>query len=460
MKVLVLNLPYQRKIIRKYSCSYYANGYLHPPMELVRICTIIKEKSSRQHDVIFYDAIAENETFNTCREKINDISPDVIISLSSLEFVNDENDFIKSLRNNKPFKMILIGYIPDLLPEIFENVDVTLGNDFEAIIEKTFKESKSDNLDDFINSININKSLALKFDPDIIQKHDYSLINKNNYSDLFVRGKTAFTYFSFGCPYKCTFCIRTYDLRKVYYRNFNNIFNELEDYWKSGVRNIRILDDNCTFNKQLLRELLVFQKNKGIHFNYYGLTRLDLIDNETIQLVIKLNFKSLMLGIETFNLRTQKDYNKEFDLNFVSLKSKLKILNNNRIEIVFFLLFNPITETKDDIINTLKFIKKLPIHYATLTYFTPYPGTQYFQNNKTKIDFAIKPHYHSLLKKELYKKLWQRELFFMFSFYILKPSNFFFLLMKIIKHPISFSKIIINLFRFVFSSRKDRRDYI
>lgn len=460
MKILVLNLPYRRKIIRKYSCSYYANGYLYPPIELIRICTIIKEKAILKHDIIFFDAIAENKKQNFCKRMIMDIKPDVIITLSSLDFVNEEIEFLTSIKNTKPFVTVLIGYLPDLFPEIFENVDIILGNDFEAIIEKTFIELISDNSNDFINLIKKNKSLKLKFNPDIIIKHDNSIIKKNQYSELFVKGETAFTYFSFGCPYKCTFCIKTYNLQNGYFRSYENIVIELEDYWKSGIRNIRVLDDNCTLNKTLLNDILAFQKKNKIQFNYYGLTRIDLLDNETINLLISLNFKSLMIGIETINLVSQNEYNKEFDLDFSNMKSKLQLLSDNKIEIVFFMLFNPITETNTDIKKTLKFLKKLPIHFATLSFLTPYPGTKYFQNNKSNIDFKSKPIYSSTLKKEYYKKIWQKEIYFMFSFFVLKPSNLMFLFAKLFKHPLVFSKIAFNLFKTVFYTGNDRKDYI
>lgn len=459
MKILVLNLPYHRKIIRKYSCSYYANGFLYPPIELVRLATIIKEKSSDKTEVLFTDAIAEGLNFSKCKEYLNKIRPDIIVSLASVDFINDEYAFLKDIKKSLGIPIVFIGYLPELLPKIFSEADVILGNNFEQVFAKVCENFDGFTINEFIHRLNISKSEKLVFDPDVIEKHDNSFLCENLYSELFAKGKTAFTYFSFGCPYKCTFCIKTYNLKNVFYRNIDNIIIELEDYWESGIRNVRILDDNCTLNKSLLQELLTFQRKNRIQFNYHGLTRIDLLDDETIDLIIKLGFKSILIGIETISAYTQNAYKKTIDLDLEKTKQKLQVLKKGKVEVSIFILFNPITESKSDINKTLKYLKKLPVHFASLSYLKPYPGTVYFENNKEHIEISETPEYYSQLKSHYYDNLWKNEFLFMFSFYFLNPKNLIYLTTRLIRHPKQSIIILLNSIKFLFYSDRNRRDY-
>ena len=90
MKFLVINLPYQSKIIRKFSCSYFARGFLYPPVELVRLSTIIEENGIPGDEVIFYDAVAENHDEDSCIEKIKNIQPDYVFTMTSVDFISSE----------------------------------------------------------------------------------------------------------------------------------------------------------------------------------------------------------------------------------------------------------------------------------------------------------------------------------------------------------------------------------
>ena len=459
MKILVLNLPYKRKIIRKYSCSYYGNGFLYPPVELLRVCTILREKSSISHEIVFIDAIAENLNYLRCNDKVTNLNPDIIITLASVDFINDEYTFLSNLKKANFLKIILIGYIPNLFPQSFKEANVILGNNFEQVIGKAIAGLKSNNSDEFILLCSEISLLKPGFNPDIIDYHDTSFSKIRLYSELFVKGKTAFTYFSFGCPYKCSFCLKTYNLEKVYFRNFENIFTELKSYWNSGIKNIRILDDNCTINKSFLKKLLEFHNSTGIKFHYYGLSRIDLLDNETITLLAALNFRSILIGIESINSSTQKQYNKKLDFNFEKIKRILKQLKLNNIEATLFFLFNPVGETRIDILNTLRILNKLPVNYASLTFLLPYPGTTYFNDNIEKIDFSLDSDYSSSFKKEYYKNLRKWELLFIFSFYFHKPQRLLFYLKKLIFYPLPFTKILFSVIKFALFRQKNRKDY-
>ncbi len=455
MNFLVFNLPYNRKIVRKYSCSYLAPNFLYPPLELLRVATIIKE--SGNNNVVFIDAIAEGLGDNKSLLKIKKTNPDFLIVLTSVDFINEEYEFIKKIKKEIKIKIILIGYLPFLFFDHFSEADVILGNNFESIIKKTIIDTNND-CDFFIKKLKENSYKDFEFNPDIIKKVDNSFIKDNLYSDFFVKGKTAFTYFSFGCPYSCSFCVKTYNLSKAYYRNRENIFSELLDYSKKKYKNIRILDDNCTLNKDILSDILEFQKINNIFFNYYGLSRLDLLDESTINLLGQLNFKRILIGLETINKEVQKKYNKKIIVDEIEIKKKFKSLKKAGIEIFVFIMVDPSIENKNDLKKTMLFLKKNSIDFTSISYIIPYPGTVYFNENKEKIDFCLNPFY-SKLKNKYYSEFEKNKIFFFISFYLFNFRKFYKFIFMTIKNPKQTFLIIKSFLSYFLFSKKKRDNF-
>lgn len=458
MKFLVLNPPYYRNIIRKYSCSYFASGFLYPPVELLRVATIIKEKAKKKHEVKFIDAIAEKLNYEQCIDKIKNFNPDFLILLGSVDFINEEYQFCRQVKSEIDLKIILIGYLPDLFCQHYPDIDIILGNDFESIIGESFNNFFS-NSNSYFKNLKELKNKGIPFNPDTIEKVDNSFVNEKLYSDLFVKGKTAFTYFSFGCPYKCSFCVKTYNLDRIYYRNTSNILKELLEYHRKKYKNIRILDDNCTINKKILFDILEFQNKNNIKFNYYGLSRMDLLDEETINLLIKLNFRRILIGIEAIKNETQNVYNKKINLDLDKIIPKMENLKRNKVEIFIFIMFNPLTDTKECVKETISFLKKLPINFASISYITPYPGTRFFSENIDHIDFSLKPEFKSKLKSKYYADFKNVKISFFINFYLLNIKIFPFFILKLINHPRQSFVIIKSFLTYFFSKDKKKENF-
>ena len=459
MNFLVLNLPYKRNIIRKYSCSYLANGFLYPPIELLRTASIINQCFQEEKNVLFYDAIAEKDSNEKCLKKIKDYKPDVIITLISVDFVNFEYEFCKQLKNTCSSKLILIGYLPDLFRSKFDIADSILGNNFESSIYCACKHDYRGSSNKFIENLNNSSSKVEEFSPNLIENIDYSLFKPDLYYELFSKGKTAFTYFSFGCPFKCSFCIRTYNLNKIYYRKTEAILKELEYYKNNNFKNIRILDDNCTLNKSLLKSIYEFVSKNNLRFNFYGLSRLDLLDDESIEIIKKLNFKSLLIGIESVNSKTQDSYNKKLSINEADVNSKFEKLRKARIDISVFMMLNPLTDTQLDLKKTFSFLKRIPTHFACVSYVIPYPGTKYFEDNIEAIEFQIDNGFYFKIKHEFLKELRNAEIKFMISFYLLRLSSLLNLAKRTVKYPIQSAKIFLNFFKYLFFKDNNRDNF-
>jgi hypothetical protein len=458
MKFLVLNLPYQSKIIRKYSCSYFARGFLYPPVELVRLSTIIEENSFPGDEVLFYDAIVENHDEDNCIEKIKNIQPDYIFTMTSIDFISSELKFIEKLRLCVKNPLIIIGYIPSLYPDDFQSMVL-----FWMVTSKQLfiihYLNKAEQKADFIEIIKNERLKRTEHNPDLIVHYNLKFIKNYRYKELFSKGNTGFTYWSFGCPYSCSFCIKTYNQHKVSFRKTENILQEIKYFAENGIKNIRLLDDNCTLKKTLLKEVLKFQSENGLKFNYYGLTRIDLLDNEVVDLLIDLNFKHIMIGLETINENSGREYNKIFNIDFEQTKLILKKLRKNKVEISIFMLFNPLTEQFTDIKNTLSYLRNLPVSFASLSYVIPYPGTDIFKKNEQNIEVQNYPEFRWRWKKDYYLNLKKNETYFLKNFYFTNPDRFINLIRLFLKYPSQAFDIFFDSMKYLFTSNKEREDY-
>jgi radical SAM superfamily enzyme YgiQ (UPF0313 family) len=123
--------------------------------------------------------------------------------------------------------------------------------------------------------------------------------------------------FSRGCPFQCEFCdiIVTFG-RKPRIKSAEQVIAELEALLATGLKTAFIVDDNLIGNKkaikEVLREVVIWQKQRGYPFILFTEASIDLADDaELMQLMTEANFIAVFIGIESPNedsLRETKKY--------------------------------------------------------------------------------------------------------------------------------------------------------
>lgn len=458
MKVLVINLPHKRKIIRKYSCSYYANGFMYPCIELLRCATLLKQ-SDQFAQVNYTDAIAQKKDEASCLLSIRELKPDVIITLLSVDFINDEIRFLKSVRQQTSSCIVGIGYLPAQMRNTMQSVfDIILGNNFEQAIKASLLAMKTDASKMFDSLLKENSRTNEPFDADAVSVIDYSFVNHNLYSEFHAHGKTGFIYLSFGCSFRCAFCIRTYNLSASYARSSANIMTELKLLHAAGVKNIRILDDNCTGNIKLLETIASELEKSNLHFNFYGLTRFDLINDKTITLLNKMGFRRLYLGLESVEQERQTGYMKNINVTDGSIERKINLLHKSSIECALFFMFDPVKENKSDIRKILSFLKGKPVAYANLSFLVPYPGTPIFDMYREHIDYEESPEYKSVFRNVTPSQVHRIALQFLLSFYLMSFRHFLFAVSRLFVYPRQTIEVAVSILKYIFRPSAQSRD--
>jgi radical SAM superfamily enzyme YgiQ (UPF0313 family) len=123
--------------------------------------------------------------------------------------------------------------------------------------------------------------------------------------------------FSRGCPFQCEFCdiIVTFG-RRPRIKSATQVIAELESLRATGLKVAFVVDDNLIGNKaaikEVLREVVVWQKKHKYPFRLFTEASIDLADDfELMQLMTDANFVAVFVGIESPNedsLRETKKY--------------------------------------------------------------------------------------------------------------------------------------------------------
>jgi len=184
-----------------------------------------------------------------------------------------------------------------------------------------------------------------------------------------------------GCPFRCTFCSgKTVTGNKIRKRSIKNVIDEIIMLKrKYGVREIHIEDENFTLHKDLVMEFSseLINKKLNISWSCPSGVRLDTLDKEMLMNMEKSGCYSLAVGVEFGSDRIHKLTKKSLTLDII--KQRLDLLSKYDIKVTGFFLMGIPGETKEDMMKTAEFARKLKIDRAQFNNFMPLPGSEVYK---------------------------------------------------------------------------------
>jgi amino acid adenylation domain-containing protein len=181
-----------------------------------------------------------------------------------------------------------------------------------------------------------------------------------------------------GCPYRCTFCHRVWP-RKHSFRNAENLYAEIELYYKMGVRRFELIDDVFNFNVENSTRFFKLIKKNKLKLNLFfpnGL-RGDILTTDYIDLMVDAGTVNIDLALETASPRLQKLIKKNLDLD--KLHNNLTYLTGQYPQVILELnmMIGFPTETEEEALMTLDFVKSVKwIHFPFPFILKIHPGTK------------------------------------------------------------------------------------
>jgi len=316
--------------------------------------------------------------------------PDIVVVSSVTQVINDAKRFAKKCRDRLDCKILLGGYHISCMPEkLTSEFDVGILGEGEITFAEIVNLIKNDNFSKdsvkplkgicFLtqNGVQVNPPQQLIADVD-------SLPYPLRYRE-YPLGMSLFT--SRGCAYRCIFCA-SHKLWKGKFRlrSADSVVDEIACLVENfRPKTIRIMDDLWMFDKKRFREIVDKLVDLKIpeQVSFTGFCRSNIIQEEDILLLKKMNYKRIRFGVETGSeqlLRRLKGKN-------ISVKDHQRVIDlckKHEMSCYGSLMFGIPGETIHDIDATMDFLKKNRGYFniGGFYLYNPIPGTDLWQEMK------------------------------------------------------------------------------
>lgn len=383
-KIVLLNPPGDVKYFRDYYCSLVSKArYYYHPVDLLYLSGKLSDYS-----VSVVDAIAEGISEEECIKRIEVINPDMLIFLVSAPSYHSDTDFLKKLKVQLPScKFIGTG---DIYRELKEHAF-----DEHGFLDAVFFDFSTQDLTDFLkgpegviySNIIYRHDNKLCIGKEVHQKGTFSMpaprwdfFKIEKYHFPFALEKKYVTVLTdFGCPFQCTFCpMATVGFK---HRPVPEVIEELNYVKKMGIREVFFRDQTFGASPKRADELCKQMIRRELNLKWICDTRVDVITAELLLSMKEAGCHTIMLGIETSNEEILKTYKKN-----TRVKQIIEVLHmcrQHRIRTVGHFILGLPGETRETLLETIAFSKKIGLDYASFNLATPRFGTLF---RKTAIE--------------------------------------------------------------------------
>jgi radical SAM superfamily enzyme YgiQ (UPF0313 family) len=188
-----------------------------------------------------------------------------------------------------------------------------------------------------------------------------------------------------GCPYDCVFCSSTRFWGQVRFHSPEYVVREIEQMLNLyQPQHLVFFDDLFIASRKRFSRIVELIEEKSIQKQvaFQVQVRANLIDQETVDLMRRMNVFSTMIGLESGNEATLR-----------YLKGSIKLAQNQRavdllsaagIEIAATFIIGAPQETRQEILQTLDFIKCNRLTEARTYLLTPLPGTPIWEHARQR----------------------------------------------------------------------------
>ncbi|MFH0780004.1 MAG: radical SAM protein [Parcubacteria group bacterium] len=388
MKVLLINPPTDNTIASVMPIELEEGLDLLPPLGLMCLAAYLEKETS--HEITILDCPAEGIGHERLKGEIQKISPDVI-GLTAMTFTLI--DVVKVAKNakqaNPDVKIILGGPHVIIYPNETMNIPeidfLVLGEG-----ERTLK-LLLDGIHDPRKLIGIkgivfrdNNKIINTGPADFVENIDSlpfparHLVLYKKYFSVVSQKKPVTTMFtSRGCPYKCLFCNRPQYGKTFRMRSAKNVVKEMRLCQNMGIQEILIYDDTFGADRNRILDICSEIKKVGLNIAWDIRTRVDTVDADILRALKNAGCERIHYGVEAGTQKILNILRKGITLeqveNAFALTKKAGIQT-----IAYFMIGSPL-ETKADVLETVKLMKKLDPDYVHISVVTPFPATDLYR---------------------------------------------------------------------------------
>ena len=202
----------------------------------------------------------------------------------------------------------------------------------------------------------------------------FHLIDPSRYAYELLGRPFALFETSRGCPYGCTFCLKTMYGPGVRYKPIEQLMGEIEQAVTiSGFRYGYFIDLEFTTNREHATEICDRLIARHYPFLWCCQARADGVDAVLLKRMKQAGCRLIHYGVESGSPRILKDTKK--GINRDTIQEGIRLTHEAGIETACFFMLGFPGETRSEMEETIRFARNLNPTYASFHVVTPYPGT-------------------------------------------------------------------------------------
>ncbi len=183
-----------------------------------------------------------------------------------------------------------------------------------------------------------------------------------------------------GCPFKCSFCNATATMgRRLRFKPVERVLEEItllrDEY---GAKGLIFLDSTFTANHTWLRQFCQAYAESGLALPWACNARVDTVNEDILRLMKDAGCWTMLMGIESANQKSLDLMNKgtTVEQNEAVIRLALRL---GFYVYTSYILGVP-GEDERDVLNTIKFARRMGNHLATFYLPTPFPKTKLMES--------------------------------------------------------------------------------
>jgi len=380
MKVMLIVPPSQSAVV-----SFFGTG--GPPLGLAYLASALEEEG---HEVEVVDSIVLGYGLDDLARKLRAFDPDVVGLTATTPSIYSAYEVAKLTKELLPDCTVVLGgpHASFTSVEVLEEcpyVDVVVRGEGELTFCDLVNRLARGLGPEGVKGITYRKGSVVKWeeprplikDIDVIPWPAYHKLPMDKYQFEGLRFGVMLT--SRGCPYRCIFCASSKLMGKVWRgRKAEDVVEEarflMEEF---RIKEIEFLDDTFTLNMRRAKQIADLMVKEGLDLSWSCSSRANTMNEELARSLRKAGCHSIYLGVESACQKTLNFLKKGITIRQVI--DALRAIKEADLNVVATFILGIPCETREMMLNTIRFAKKMRPTLAQFTIFTPYPGTEAYE---------------------------------------------------------------------------------
>ncbi|MSP56348.1 MAG: B12-binding domain-containing radical SAM protein [Myxococcales bacterium] len=387
MDITLINPPEQLRVWAGIPKAMAYGVYCFPPLGLMYIQAAIEKRSNFKAEI--FDPVVDDLDYPDFEAQLKRYPLDLVGISTYTHSLPDVQMTVNTVRKLNPKATIVLGGPHcSMFPEYaagLKGVDaITTGDGEDAFLDMVQAQNSGKDFDG-IEGVWFRKDGQLVKNKDrkstkSLDAYPWPDRARTRYREYYLPGckqplnTTAIT--SRGCPHSCPFCL-TY--KKQYrMRDIENILDEMEHCVSLGITETHFIDDLFTPNSQWVLKFCDAIERRGVKFHWGYKTTIAGTTREQIRRCRETGCSKIHFGVESANNEGLDKWGKHCDTDDVHRVFKWCREEGVR-SVAYIMLGGPHEPTMAEAVHNVDEMIKLDADYAVFAVFSPYPGTESFE---------------------------------------------------------------------------------